>query len=239
MAICSPLESLSDAVQQYGIIDSEGNPLPGFPPVTDLSLDWDNVVLYPCGLQAFSLFNDTFSLHEYDDESLIPLYDDPDLICTAPDRKLFKSPTGDYADVPVDKDGGKLVYNWIPKFFYDDNAGNGVENSHFMNWMRLSPTKELMKLYGTLDENGSDIAVKLPFKVKVRNRYNVDGWGGKKYIHFHVNPTIGPVTDTNTNIFIFLGCVSLVIFIVFTIKHNLTPRRQGDIRYIGGEYKHN
>jgi len=235
MSLCTPLQTLSDLNEQYGIIttskDGLTSVMPGYPPINDLNDDYHKVVIYPCGLQAFSVFNDFFSMSTHEDIPVdIPLYDSPRLISADPDLNYFKRV--DETKYPKREN----VYEWLPSYYYDDVAGNGVENSHFMNWMRLSSGPVVQKLFAVLNEYGDDSTIKPPFRIKVRNRYNISSWGGKKFVILTTMPSIGRVPQICYDGLIALGCFSTIFGIAYTMKYMVHPRILGDVRFIDGRY---
>jgi len=234
MSLCTPLITLEDLSLQYGVVTKQNGVnivKPGYPSIEGLNQDWSKVNLYPCGLQAFSVFNDFFTMETYEDTPKeIPLYERSELISAAPDRDYFQRV--DPTEYPKDEN----IYEWLPKYYYDDKAGHGVENSHFMNWMRLSSGPVTQKIYAVLNEEGKDTTIKPPFRIKVRNRYNVQAWNGKKFIIITTMPSFGQVPQICYDALIALGFLSAIFGIAYTMKYLVNPRVMGDVRFIDGRY---
>lgn len=222
LSLCAPLITVADAKSIFGEIPSWWQP----PPV-DLGPDKD-VSLHPCGLQAISVFNDTFIPSYYDDKVVDDLYFDTsaEAITIENDRVIFKNP--DPADIPLNEDGKKLSYEWLNRDIFAEN----IEDPKFINWMRLSVWPSTRKLVGRFS---GELA--LPLKIIIHNRFNVSQWDGEKSIVISKQPYFGSLTEMVSLPFWLLATATLLIVIIFTVKLEVKPRRIGDSSLFGTHAK--
>mmetsp|Transcript_21833 Transcript_21833/g.22010 ORF Transcript_21833/g.22010 Transcript_21833/m.22010 type:complete len:358 (-) Transcript_21833:289-1362(-) len=210
-------------------------------------------LLYPCGLIANSLFNDVISLssvnHTLDSGS----------ISWPSDRKVkFKQPEGFKKALVVDGQSctqalgvpvnqcKSTVYkgqNWYYFYPNDDstqylyesfpqiiNPIEGVENEHFIVWMRTAGLPTFRKLYGKIR---SDFKEGDQLSFQISNNFEVVSFDGKKSL---VISTIGSFGGKNSFLgiaYIVVGSVCLLLTILFGLKQMIYPRDLGDAKYLG------
>lgn len=120
----------------------------------------DGRILSPCGLAANSFFNDTFTISDANAD--IEMYES-DISWKSDREKKFKNPTN--------RDTTRYKYLYINLYYSDEtypniiNAerspdrknsnyyGGGVQNEHFVVWMRTSALPNFRKLYGRIEED--------------------------------------------------------------------------------------
>jgi len=150
----------------------------------------------PCGSVAASVFNDTFSIDNVTiDETGISSEDF---------KELFK---------PLNKEwwntnNSELVLD--AELF----PGN-VTNEHFINWIQISPTSSIRKLYGKLPRGLPNGA----YNITIRNNYPVKPFGGKKRIVIAEVSLLGAKNAFFPIFFLVVGGLSWVCGIVFFIFH--------------------
>ena len=140
-------------------------------------------VISPCGLVAWSNFNDSFSA------SLLP----PGGGEQAKPRPL----PIDNSAIAWPTDSSQLYGPILPTNFNDDPATRGGggggsaldgsplplnEDQHLMVWLRPAAAPTFRKLWGVIDNDGREIPAGSTVRVAVDNRYNTYGFGGKKLI---------------------------------------------------------
>eukprot|EP00388_Colpodella_angusta_P006086 GDKJ01018301.1.p1 GENE.GDKJ01018301.1~~GDKJ01018301.1.p1 ORF type:complete len:560 (-),score=105.27 GDKJ01018301.1:197-1876(-) len=96
----------------------------------------DGRILFPCGLMATSVFNDTFTAYIRDEP--IDLSDTD--VAWQVDRDAVSEPR----NLPEN------VYYWLDKSVFP----GGVTNPRFLAWIRPAPSKRFRKLYGTIRPEG-------------------------------------------------------------------------------------
>ncbi|KAG0051035.1 hypothetical protein BGZ83_004190 [Gryganskiella cystojenkinii] len=198
----------------------------------------DNLV-YPCGLIANSMFNDTIDLN------LVPLPGSPE--APAPTENYtfvakgiaWSSDSSKYKKSGYDLTTIVPPENWRPRF---PNGTYTAEypppdlsvDEHFQVWMRTAGWSTFLKAYG---RNDHDVLKKGAYKMTINLNYPIHKYGGKKYIVFS---TLGATGGRNN----FLGIVFIVtailcagLGVVFTAFHVIRPRIIGDHSKIsfGGE----
>lgn len=139
----------------------------------------------------------------------------------------------------VDSDGQVWKYYYpnddSVQYLYESypmvvNPLEGVENEHFIVWMRTAGLPTFRKLYGKIHDSlkKGDI---LTFQV-VAN-FEVDSFGGSKSI---VISNLGEFGGKNSFLgisYIVVGSISLLLGVLFALKQLISPRQLGDTRYLG------
>jgi hypothetical protein len=101
----------------------------------------------------------------------------------------------------------------------------GVTDEHFIVWMRTAGLPTFRKLYGKIDSDFTKGAI-LHFSID--QNFDVDSFDGGKAL---VISTMGPFGGKNPFLgvaYIVVGSISLVLGVLFGIKHKLSPRAPGD-----------
>lgn len=211
-------------------------------------------LLNPCGLIANSMFNDKFVLESTDldmDETGIAWKSDRDNKFAQVEgfKKKQAAPGQTCQDVfgsekyddceEIDQDG-KHYYYWYPansrtKYLYETYPGivsplDGVEDEHFIVWMRTAGLPEFRKPYGRIKK---DIRKGTQLTFNVTANFDVSEFDGTKSL---VITEIGEYGGKNPFLgiaYIVVGCVSWFLAILFGVKHYVAPRPLGDVRYLG------
>jgi len=208
--------SRSDSQLGGSIIDvssakSACSPIWAYGSSTDTS-DYNATEIYnPCGLVAWSMFNDTISLYKFDDVtktnmSLIcsganpkgSANPDPESQCTkngiawASDRDVkFKVPTG------VD-----AVNRMYPQDYYNE-LGHVIpkhDDEDFLVWMRTAALPSFRKLYRIIDVDLDPGT----YVFAIENRYPVDTFSGRKAVVLSTVSFLG-----GKNLFLAISYVSV------------------------------
>jgi len=169
----------------------------------DGSTDPSNFYL-PCGLIAWSLFNDSFSLRKGNDT--VPLRKNG-IAWSSDEDKKFKNP-------PVDAAGIRV----IPDF----------EDEDFIVWMRTAGLPNFKKLYRIIDndlEAGS-------YQVTIVNNYPVQQFGGRKFVVLSTTTWIGGKNPFLGYAYIIVGAICILLGVCFALKHWISPRKLGDTKYL-------
>jgi len=143
-------------------------------------------VISPCGLVAWSNFNDSFSA-----SLLLP---------GATEQRSTPRPLAiDDSAIAWPTDSSQLYGAVLPANFNDDPAtrGGGAgarggpdgaspvplnEDQHLMVWLRPAAAPTFRKLWGVVDNGGETIPAGSTVRFAVDNRYDTYGFGGKKLI---------------------------------------------------------
>lgn len=158
----------------------------------------------PCGLIAWSVFNDTFGLR--DGNSTVVLRKNG--IAWASDvKEKFNNP-------PADAPGIRTISNF--------------EDEDFIVWMRTAGLPNFKKLYRIID---SDIK-KATYSVDIANNYPVSQFEGKKFVVLSTTTWIGGKNPFLGLAYIIVGVICFLQGVIFGIKHKISPRKLGDTKYL-------
>ncbi|KAF5778109.1 putative CDC50/LEM3 family protein [Helianthus annuus] len=181
-----------------------------------VAYDYDNKPIVPCGLIAWSLFNDTYKI----------------------------STRG--KDISIEKKGiawksdakAKFGSNVYPKNFQKDGLIGGAtldesiplsEQEDLMVWMRTAALPTFRKLYGKIN---TDIEAHDTIKVEIQNNYNTYKFGGRKKLVLSTTTWIGGKNDFVGMAYISVGGICLFMAINFILLYVFRPRRLGDPSYL-------
>jgi len=158
----------------------------------------------PCGLIAWSLFNDTFALRE--NNSSIALRKNG-IAWSSDVKEKFNNP-------PTDAPGVRVIANF--------------EDEDFIVWMRTAGLPNFKKLYRIIDQ---DLPVGT-YQVDVVNNYPVASFSGRKFVVLSTTTWIGGKNPFLGWAFIVVGIVCFLQGVIFGIKHKVSPRKLGDMKYL-------
>ncbi|KAK1322436.1 ALA-interacting subunit 1 [Acorus calamus] len=176
----------------------------------------DGSPIVPCGLIAWSLFNDTykFSLN----------------------RKVLDVNKKNIA-WKSDKDHkfGKDVY---PKNFQNGTLIGGAklnasiplsEQEDLIVWMRTAALPTFRKLYGKIE---ADLEANEKLSVVIENNYNTYTFKGKKKLVLSTTSWIGGKNDFLGIAYLTVGGLCLCLSISFILLYIIRPRHLGDPSYL-------
>ena len=106
----------------------------------------------------------------------------------------------------------------------------GVENEHFIVWMRTAGLPTFRKLYGKI-HNDLKTGDTLSFDMDLN--FEVDSFDGSKAL---VISTLGDFGGKNSFLgisYIVVGSISLLLGVLFALKQAINPRQLGDTRFLG------
>ncbi|KAL6894206.1 hypothetical protein ACP4OV_008304 [Aristida adscensionis] len=177
-------------------------------------VQWDNDgrPIVPCGLVAWSLFNDTYGFTRGSKEITVNRKN----ISWKSDRE---------------HKFGKNVY---PSHFQNGSLiGGGKLDPHvplseqedLIVWMRVAALPKFRKIYGVIEE---DLSVDETITILIANNYNTYGYGGKKSLVLSTATWLGGKNDFLGYAYIVTGSWSIFMAIVFTLIRVKYPRSQGD-----------
>ncbi|KAI7739596.1 hypothetical protein M8C21_022621, partial [Ambrosia artemisiifolia] len=184
-------------------------------PINNLNGNEDAPIV-PCGLVAWSLFNDTY--------------------------KFFK---GNKA-IDIDKKGiawksdknYKFGSNVYPKNFQKGELiGGGAldeskplsEQEGLIVWMKTAALPTFRKLYGKIH---TDLEANETITVVIQNNYNTYVFGGEKKVALSTANWIGGKNDFFGVAFLTVGGVCIFVAIIFIFLYVLKPRPLGDPAYL-------
>jgi hypothetical protein len=108
-------------------------------------------------------------------------------------------------------------------------AGWGLNNAHFINWMRTAGLSTFRKLYGKIDQSfeaGDQI------KIGIQSNFPVSSYSGTKSIVLSTTTWAGGKNNFLGISYLVVGGLTLVFTAVYTIMHLKRPRRLVDLDYL-------
>lgn len=188
----------------------------GCEPEATVAVGPDKAPIVPCGLIAWSLFNDTFHF-SFDSKSLEV---NKKGIAWESDRKH------------------KFGSDIYPKNFQSGGLIGGAqlnssmplsEQEDLIVWMRTAALPTFRKLYGKIEQ---DLQANQKISVVVQNNYNTYSFGGKKKLVLSTTSWIGGKNDFLGVGYLTVGGVSLTFAVGFILVYVLKPRALGDPSYL-------
>jgi|ERR1711916_35173 len=161
---------------------------------------------YPCGLIAYSFFNDTLSLSD-SSSSTIKL--DKDNIAWESDvRDKFKNPP-DFQDANFE--------------FYRMPGVDSIENQDFIVWMRTAALPTFKKLYGVIDQDLD----KGEYTVTIDNLFQ-PAYQGQKLVVLATVSWMGGKNSLLGEAYLAVGLICIALSGIFLVKHKTSPRDLAD-----------
>ncbi|KAK9115719.1 hypothetical protein Sjap_014666 [Stephania japonica] len=173
-------------------------------------------VIVPCGLIAWSLFNDTYGFSVNNKAVEVNKKN----IAWKSDR---------------DRKFGSDVY---PKNFQSKGLIGGAkldpnkplsEQEDLIVWMRTAALPTFRKLYGKIEV---DLEANQKVKVVIQNNYNTYSFGGKKKLVLSTTSWIGGKNDFLGIAYLTVGGLCLFLAISFIIIYLVKPRPLGDPSFL-------
>ncbi|KAL0699563.1 hypothetical protein Bca4012_055685 [Brassica carinata] len=172
--------------------------------------------IVPCGLVAWSLFNDTYDFTRNNQKLSVNKKD----ISWKSDRdsKFGKNvfPKNFQKGSPI---GGKSLDPKIPL----------SEQEDLIVWMRTAALPIFRKLYGKID---TDLEAGDTIKVLLQNNYNTYSFNGKKKLVLSTTSWLGGRNDFLGIAYLTVGSICLSLAVFFSVLYLAKPRQLGDPSYL-------
>lgn len=183
---------------------------------------YNGQVIVPCGLIAWSLFNDTYGFNVNGkpvavNEQGISWKSDRDAKFSS-DLSPRNFPNNNRTD-PGNFIGGAGLAENVPL----------NQQEHLIVWMRTAALPTFRKLWGRIEqdlEEGSTI------DVRIMNQYNTYSFNGHKKLVLSTSSWLGGKNDFLGIAYLSVGCISVLFAAVFFIAHLRNPRQLGDTSYL-------
>ncbi|KAK9906827.1 hypothetical protein WJX75_008713 [Coccomyxa subellipsoidea] len=169
-----------------------------------------NAVIEPCGLVAWSYFNDTFQVSL---NGAAVALDDSNIAWKTDINKRFPSANASHFNTVPELRGGNSI------------SGSIKGDEHFMVWMRTAALRNFRKLWGRIN---TDIPAGTNVTVAIQNRYNTYRFGGKKKVVLSTANWLGGANPFLGFAYFGVGGASLAFALAFLVLTWLTPRQPGD-----------
>ncbi|KAL9714939.1 alkylphosphocholine resistance protein lem3 [Leucoagaricus gongylophorus] len=192
-----------------------------------------NISIYPCGLIANSIFNDTFytpTLQNSNDSSEPQPYpfSEKGIAWDGERRKYVADPTktgngySSYSEIMPPP-------NWrlrFPQGYNETNMPNLQEDEHFQNWMRTAGLPSFTKLYG---RNDIDTMQSGTYQIVIGLNFPVLSYRGTKSFVISTVSWIGGKNPFLGWAYVASSALFILIAILGTARHLIKPRRLGDM----------
>ncbi|CDO93380.1 unnamed protein product [Kluyveromyces dobzhanskii CBS 2104] len=186
----------------------------------------DGKAIYPCGLIANSLFNDTFPLVLNNTASEADNYYLTNKeISWSTDRKRYKKTKYNASQIVPPP-------NWSEKYpdgYTDDNIPDISTWEELQVWMR---TAGLPKFYKLAAKNETSTLKKGTYEASVALHYPVDIFGGSKSFILTTNSIVGGRNMSLGIVYLIVAGIAILFGIIFVIKLIVTPRKMGDHTFL-------
>ncbi|KAI9446611.1 transcription regulator [Lactarius indigo] len=187
----------------------------------------DDKVIYPCGLIANSLFNDTFSnltlLNPPSGASSTYNFSQQGIAWSG-EAKKYKSPPGYNLSEIIPPP------NWAVRFpngYTTDQPPPDLHtDEHFQNWMRTAGLPTFTKLYG---RNDNDQLVQGRYEITIDMNYPVRTYSGTKSIVISTISWMGGKNPFLGWAYVVAASLFVALAVAGTIRHVMKPRRLGDM----------
>lgn len=194
-----------------------------------------NKIIYPCGLIANSVFNDTYSdpvlLNVAGSNSANQTYVMSERGIVWPGEKNKYGRTKYAADQVVPPPfwrgtGGIYAFG---NSYTNSTLFDPREDEHFMVWMRTAGLPTFRKLY-----KRNDTAPMPPgrYLIQAVDNYPVAMFDGTKSIVFSTVTWVGGRNPFLGLAFIAVAAFSVLLGLIFTARHLIRPRKLGDMSYL-------
>jgi len=163
----------------------------------------------PCGLVAWSYFNDSYSFSL--DNKELSVSEKGIAWKSDVDHKFAAYAPTNFNTDPATRGGGVI-----------GGGGTVGEDEHFIVWMRTAALPTFRKLWGKIDR---DLEANSKVTITISNRYNTYKFGGTKSIVLSTTSWLGGKNDFLGIAYVVIGSLCLVFAAVF-VKFALNPPRQ-------------
>ncbi|XP_061343303.1 ALA-interacting subunit 3-like [Gastrolobium bilobum] len=172
--------------------------------------------IVPCGLIAWSLFNDTYRLSNNNKDMVI---NKKNIAWKSDQKAKFGSdvyPKNFQAGGLI---GGARLNESVPL----------SEQEDLIVWMRTAALPTFRKLYGKIE---NDLEVSDEIMIVIENNYNTYAFGGRKSLVLSTTTWIGGKNHFLGMAYILIGGISLLLAVGFLLLYVMKPRPLGDPSYL-------
>jgi len=191
-----------------------------------LAVTSDGKGIYPCGLIANSMFNDTIlGFHPVNGSSAPDYNFTQNGIAWPGEAKKYSATSGYVGNL----DQIVPPPNWALRFpnYTDENPPPDLtKDEHFQNWMRTAGLPTFSKLYGRNDTTTLPAG---PYQVQIYYNYPVQGFKGTKSLVISTVSWIGGKNPFLGWAYVAAAAVFVLLALAGTIRHLFKPRRLGDM----------
>ncbi|KAL2257376.1 hypothetical protein VTK26DRAFT_254 [Humicola hyalothermophila] len=192
----------------------------------------DGKIVYPCGLVANSIFNDTFSqpvlLSVRGSNQFNQTYNMTTKGVAWPGLKELYGETQYKLDEIVPPPNWERRYNG--SYTENNPPPNLKDDEAFQNWMMLAAAPNFYKLY---QKNENETMVAGQYQIDIESNYDTTVYNGRKAFVITTISTMGSRNIWPGIIFLIVGGICLVLDVYFILSFFLwKPRKLGDPSYL-------
>ncbi|GAQ86879.1 ligand-effect modulator 3 [Klebsormidium nitens] len=179
----------------------------------------------PCGLIAWSYFNDTYAMAV--NGANVPITQTGIAWKSDREDKFGAYQPQNFNTVPELRGGAPIGGV--------DNSTNIVnQDEHFIVWMRVAALPHFRKLWGKI---GQSLKKGDVITVDLQNLYNTYSFDGQKKLVLSTTSWLGGKNDFLGIAYLTVGSLSFFLCVVFLLVHLKNPRDLGDTRYLSWNRK--
>jgi len=182
-------------------------------------------VINPCGLIAWSYFNDTYAMSV--NGAAVPIKHTGIAWKSDKEDKFGHYTSQNFNTVPELRGGATIGDGGYNTTFVD-------EDEHFIVWMRVAALPNFRKLWGKVE---TDLRQGDVITVSLQNRYNTYSFDGQKKLILSTTSWLGGKNDFLGVAYLTVGSLSFFLCVVFLLVHLKNPRDLGDTRYLSWNRK--
>ncbi|KAG0017440.1 hypothetical protein BGZ80_008282 [Entomortierella chlamydospora] len=186
--------------------------------------------IYPCGLIANSLFNDTIGLFLNPFDSTTNgnktyILTDTDISWKSDRKKYQKTQYTDLSQIRPPPNWRNFPNGYSEQYPPIDPS----QDEHFQVWMRLAGLPDFRKLYS---KNENDDLTAGTYTIDIEMNYNVTAYAGTKHLVISTVSFMGGRNSFMGIAYVVVGSICVVLGLLFTARHLYKPRRLGDQAYL-------
>jgi len=188
-----------------------------------LAIASDGRAIYPCGLIANSVFNDTYSALAAQNGSSAYTFSQSGIAWPGEAKKYTSTPGYPLDQIVPPPNWSKL----FPNGYSNSTPPPDLSaNEHFQNWMRTSGLPTFTKLWGRNDGNTLQ---KGTYFITVNLNFPVLPYKGTKSVVISTVSWIGGKNPFLGWAYVAAAAVFILLAIAGTARHLIKPRRLGDM----------
>lgn len=181
----------------------------------------DDKIIYPAGLVANSLFNDTISNLTNVDDSTMNYDFSYHGIAWKSDLSIYKTSQYNVSDIVPPP-------NWIERYpngYTEQDLVDLAKDEHFMNWMKTAALPSFMKLYGQ-NKQKADVLHEGKYQIEIGMNYPVTIFGGTKSVIITTSSVVGGRHLGLGICYLVAGGLSVLFTVLFLAKQLLTRNQR-------------
>lgn len=171
----------------------------------------DNKTVLPCGSLANAMFDDDFRLKK---QNVTFNMVKDDIVLKGARGYLYKNPD-DLDSVRYSSVSPPRWYRSLWSLDPSSLANTGLENGHFINWMKVAMFGDFFKLYAIIRSDSGQLKLtRGVYDLDIDYRYGVFKYGGRKFVRIE---KIGITGVKNNTFIVSLSLLSLVYFSISVV----------------------